>query len=185
MVEQQNRKNKKLADILLVYGYDEDETFHQDVVKELQKKDLPNVRYVKYDWKRPNGNMRNVYLAFNKFAKKYLPADHVIDLHDSPNAYNNYGKLDYFWFWYDSLAPRTKDLKVDLKTYQKDLEKLSDRPVTNHFYISPPDYSATYPLYVVELFPTVSTLHEGVMQMEGFIATLQKHPTISKEQQSS
>lgn len=184
MVEQQDRTNKKLADILLVYGYHENETFHQDVVKELQKKDLPNVRYVKYDWKRPDGNKRNVYLAFNKFAKKYLPADHVIDLHDTPHVEDEKDrKLDYFWFFYDSLVPRTKELRDDLKTYQKDLERLSNRPVNNDAYLLPPDYSATYPLYVVELLPKISTLHEGVMQMEGFIATLQKYPTQSCTEQ--
>lgn len=177
MVEQS--RNKKQAKILLVYGYHLDETFHQKVVKDLQVKNLPNVRFVFYDGKRMPREKALTSYHFNDFVAKHQPVDYVIQLHDSPKAKDTkWIKMPYFDYWYESRLPRPKELVKELDWYEDYLKKFNGgRWINNRYIFCPNDDSPkNYGLFYVELFPHYATRNEAVMQMEGLISILEKYP---------
>lgn len=186
MVGQPHNK-EKLADILLVYGYDESygspmysNKFHRKVVEDLKKSNLSNVRIVEYKGKVIDYDPDDeLHFSFNKFAEKFLPFDYAINLRDNIGSFSDEKYNPCIHISRQSRISLDKKLKSDLHDYARNITKKAKGKspiILTDSYTGRDDEPKDWVYIDIQLYPKYVTRKEAFDQVIGLVSILKKYP---------
>jgi hypothetical protein len=176
VIDQQSQPSTERSRVLVLYGYHKDEVFALDAVQELQKQNLPDIRFVRFpkaishteDYKDPR------LLIRRRFIRRFLPADYVLDVHDSPRAIDlPYYTFPACGFIYRSKLTIPNRIRNVLTRYSEEQQKsLQGRHVERVFIEEWKDMSSKYDKLSIELIPNYITKDQAISYLAGLIKTL-------------
>ncbi len=186
MVEKYENE-KKLADILLVYGYDESNgsplypnKFPSEVAKCLEKSKLPNVRIEEYKGRVIDYDTEDdLHFSFNKFAEKFLPFDYAINLRDHVGSYEDERYNPSIDIFYQSKISINKKMNLAIFDYKRKLtSKAKGRSPTiiTDYDVGREDEPNDWAYIDIQLYPEYVTRKEAFDQVMELLPILQKYP---------